>query len=92
MSQHQVVEDISASKVKLPSALLLYCENVNYCMPIMGHCDPGGQQEWVAKSNAFVTVPVGYQCTWTEIRVSLISLCLYLHKQKDSQREIDRTP
>lgn len=92
MSQNHFLEDISASKVKLSLAHLLHCENVNYCIPIMGHYDPREQQEWVAMSNTFVKVPVSYQCWWTEIRVYLISLCLYLHKQKESQREIDGTP
>ena len=76
MSQHQVLEDISASKVKQSLTCLLYCENVNYCMLIMGHCDSGEQQEWVAKPCAFVRIPVGYQCRWTEIRDSLIGLCI----------------
>lgn len=40
MTEHQALQDISSSKVKQPLVCLFDCENVNYCIPIMGRCDP----------------------------------------------------
>lgn len=91
MSKHQVPLDIWARQVEQPLARLLCYESVNYCMLIMGHCDPREQEEWMAELGALLRFLMDISA---EIKYFLIGLfhCEYLHEQKDSQRHVDRTP
>lgn len=57
MTEHQASQDISSSKVKQPLVCLFDCENVNYCIPIMGRCDPAERNKSRSRVWCLLRIP-----------------------------------